>query len=262
VRDKQELSKLDSLERERWDSLWADVSALTCRDPAQLLAEARSLAGHRDWKGAASRYRRLFEIEPSDDGNAWFEYAAVQLLAGDDAGYQQTCAHMIERCSNEHSMRPFLVARACTLSSDAAANAKMSRDLSSAELAGAASFHWSLTEQGALVVRTGAPIAQTPLFEQIGMLHKGDMSISLFERSIAAMSVPGAEILNWYWLSIVHSKLGHVEESRRWFAEAESWLDQQGQDYPRNGPTMSFDLHNWLEAQVLRREAAALIKDK
>jgi serine/threonine-protein kinase len=262
VRDKQALSKLDSLERERWNSLWADVSALASRDPSQLLAEARSLAGHRDWKAAAGSYRRSFEIESTDDANAWFEYAAVQLLADDHPGYQLTCAHMIERCSNGHAMRPFLVARACTLASDSDANAKMSRDLSSAELASAASFHWSLTEQGALVVRTGAPIAQTPLFEQVAMLHKGEMSISLFERSIAAMPAPGAEILNWYWLSIVHGKLGHLEESRRWFLEAESWLDQQGQDYPRNGPTMSFDLHNWLEAQVLRREAAALIKDK
>jgi hypothetical protein len=94
VRDEHALARLPLEERRAWQTLWANVATLSARDPVALLEGARRHVGRREWGNAVGLYAEAFELEPTDDGEVWFEYAAAQLLAEDRAGYRRTCAHI------------------------------------------------------------------------------------------------------------------------------------------------------------------------
>jgi hypothetical protein len=85
--------------------------------------------------------------------------------------------------------------------------------------------------------------------------------VPLFEQSLRANSKPGAAVLNWLWLALADHRLGRTEDARRWLDKAQAWLDQYRDGMPdRAEQQFGLDLHNWLEAHALRREAEALIQ--
>jgi hypothetical protein len=49
-------------------------------------------------------------------------------------------------------------------------------------------------------------------------------------------------------------------EARRRLAKATNWLDRQDSWMPPETSTMGLHLHNWIEAQVLRREVEARLQ--
>ena len=239
VRDEAALASLSETERKSWQKLWADVGALTVRDGGALLAEARACVDRREWAKAADRYAELL-YTTVPDSEPWFEFAAAQLLAGDRDSYRQTCEQMLA----DKKMRAFLVARACTLAPGSipdvlAASAKASYEL---KINGAA--YWSLTESGGLSVRTNSA---------------KDALVSL-QKSLDAEKKPGAAVLNWLWLALAHQKLENPDEARAWLKKASAWLDGVGNNLPASSEQLlGLHRHNWLEAQVLRREAEALL---
>jgi tetratricopeptide (TPR) repeat protein len=241
VRDEKALARLPLDERRNWQAFWAKVAGLAARDPVTLLAQARIHVGQREWAKAAACYAEAFKLEPTEDGERWFEYAASQLLAGDRPGYRRACAHMLARCPAVAHMRPYLAARACTLAPDSADDPKRPGRLSLGELQGNRNEHWSLTEQAALHFRAGR-------FRE---------AIPLLERSLTADGRPGRAVLNWLWLALTYQKLGLPAEARRWLDRAANWLDQQGGQMPQENQVMGSHRHNWLEAHVLRQEAEA-----
>jgi hypothetical protein len=65
------------------------------------------------------------------------------------------------------------------------------------------------------------------------------------------------------WLALVEQRRGKPEKARAWLEKATKWLEQ----YPKGIPPVENDatglhLHNWLEAQVLSREAQTLLEAK
>src|SRR5262249_49322466 len=65
------------------------------------------------WDKARTDQVQVFKLNP-DDLEITFEYAGVLLLAGDSAGYQRFCAHLLERgdklkCLNHPGRRSYLV---------------------------------------------------------------------------------------------------------------------------------------------------------
>jgi hypothetical protein len=65
------------------------------------------------------------------------------------------------------------------------------------------------------------------------------------------------------WLALANERLGKAEEARRWLNKAQAWLDQYRDGMPaRAEEELGLDLHNWLEAHVLRREAEGLIQSE
>jgi tetratricopeptide (TPR) repeat protein len=243
VRDAPKLARLPADERQAWQALWADVAALAARDPVAQFDRARSHVARREWKKAAPCYAEAFELEPTDDGDLWLEYAAVQLLSGDREGYRRTCAHMLARCQETPQMRPYLAARACTLAPDSADDPELPGRLSQNELARNPNTYWSLTEQAALQLR-GRPKQNI---------------VVLFERSLAADDRPGRAVLNWLWLALAHHKRGNAAEARLWLDKAAQWLDQQGDRMPLDSRDLRLHRHAWLEAHVLRKEVEGLL---
>jgi formylglycine-generating enzyme required for sulfatase activity len=203
----------------------------------------RHLACQGDWNAAAALYARLFAERPLEDGEIGFEYAAVLLLSGDRGGYRTICKQMLER-SGQGAVRPYHVARACTLAPDSVGDAALAAKKAEGELMQNGGQFWSLTQQGALAYRAG----------------RFDEAAALFQRSLQAENKPGRAVLNWVWLSLVEQRRGKPAEARAWLEKATKWLEQ----YPKGIPVVPDDstglhLHNWLEVQVLRREAEALL---
>jgi serine/threonine-protein kinase len=240
VRDEQALARFPLEEQRAWQTFWAKVTALAARDPVALFDRARAHVARCEWGKAAACYTEGFELEPTE-GDLWFEYAAVQLLAKDRAGYRRTCAHLLDRCQAKQ-IRPYVAARACTLGADSQGATDLPSQLSREELQQNATAFWSLTEQGALHVRA----------------RRFQQAIPLLERSLAINGRPGRAVLNWLWLAVAYGRLGQAEEARRWLARATGWLDQQGDWMPRETLIMGLHRHDWLEAHILRREAELL----
>ena len=241
VREPAELAKLPNAEREQWQRLWTDVAAAIADNP---LEQSRGNAARGKWSRAAADYARCLKRGPTDDGNFWFEYAAVSLLAGDRRSYDKLCEHMIDACGKVEGLRPYHVARACTLAPNAAGDTELPIGLIENELQGNAQQFWSLTEQGALAYRA----------EQF------QVTAGFAQQSLQADSKPGRAVVNWLWLALANHRLGKPEEARRWLGKAQKWLDQFGDGMPpRAEEELGLHLHNWLEAQVLRREAEALV---
>jgi tetratricopeptide (TPR) repeat protein len=244
VRDEKALAKFPLEEGSAWRALWSKVAVLAARDPVTLFTRARDHGGRREWAKAVACYAVAFELEPTDNGEYWFEYAGAQRLAGNQAGYRKACEHMLARGQSAPAMRPYLVARACTLAPGSAADPERPRQVSQGELQRSATAYWSLTEQAALDFRAG----------------RFQAAIPLLERSLTADGRPGRAVLNWLWLALTYQKLGKAEESRRWLDRAANWLDQQGGQMPQETGFMGSHLHNWLEAHVLLQEAKALLR--
>jgi tetratricopeptide (TPR) repeat protein len=243
VRDRAPLEKLPQEERTQWQRLWADVAVLPSAGPRDL-EQARAHVARREWRQAADCYARASALSPAEEGHLWFEYAAVLLLCGDQAGYTKACARLVERCSQTPDVRAYHVARACTLAPDSVADAAQPGRLAQKELTAHAREFWSLTEQGALHYRAGRFQEAVPLFAQ----------------SLQADARSGRAVLNWLWLALAHQRLGKSEEARRWLVKAQAWLDQYRDGMPgRAQERLGLHLHNWLEAHVLRREAEALL---
>jgi len=241
VRDSAELAKLSAAERAPWQRLWADVTALLAADP---LGQGLTQAARRQWAQAAAYYAQALKGGPTDDGEFWFEYAALLLLSGNRPGYARACARMIKRCGKARDLRSYHVARACTLAPNAVADESLPGRLAEKELQDWAREFWSLTEQGALAYRAGRYQQAVPLFEQ----------------SLRADPKSGRAVLNWLWLALANQRLGKAEEARRWLVKAQGWLDRYGDGMPaRADEELGLHLHNWLEAHVLRREAEALL---
>jgi tetratricopeptide (TPR) repeat protein len=198
----------------------------------------------RDWAQAAEGYAQALKRGPIDNGHFWFEYATLLLLSGDRPGYAKACAVMVERSGKAPGLRPYHVARACTLAPDAVAEPSVPARLADKELKDHARDFWSLTEKGALAYRAGRYQEAVPFFEQ----------------SLEADSRPGRAVLNWLWLALANQRLGKPEEARRWLSKAKAWLDQyEGGMSVFAEEKLGAHFHNWLEAHILRREAEALL---
>jgi serine/threonine-protein kinase len=245
VRDAAGLANLPEKERTQWRRFWAGVDELVLGDRELNLARARAHAGRKEWRKAAEFYARYFNDGPSPDGEPWFEYAAVQLLVGNRDGYRKTCRSMLH-AGQQRKLRPYLVARACTLASGSVADMALVSQLSTRELNDNAGAFWSLAQQGALCCRT----------------KQYKDALPLLQKSLRAQPKPGAEILNWLWLALAQHRLGEDDEARSWLKKAATWLDAVGSQMPRNAGELALHYHNWLEAHVLRREAEALLSRK
>jgi len=201
---------------------------------------ARRLASSNKWPEAMSEYRSALSNAPND-AEFWFEVGAVGLLAGEREDFEHARGTMLE-WAGPGTLRPFLVARAATLTPAPADLVEAAAALNKSESPREASTYWSFRQRGATLCRTG----------------RQANAVALFEKSIILEPSTSRAVLNWLWLAIAHHDLGHAEDSARWRAKAVAWLDAFTSGMPDNAPAIGLHLHDWLEAQVLRREIDSL----
>lgn len=249
VRDEAALATLPEDEREKWQRLWGEVKDLALCDAGPLYNRARAHADRGQWAEAAACYARLKQNDAFTFADQWFECAAVHLLAGDRDHYERTYRHMLteKMLADKRKSRPYLVARTCTLAPISASDVSLASRIAARELTDSRTAFWSLTEQGALCVRT----------------NSAKDAIGLLQESLDSDKSPGAAVLNWLWLALAYQKLGNTGEAHAWLNKADAWFESVGSVRPTSPERLSgLHLHNWLEAHILRREAESLLSPK
>jgi tetratricopeptide (TPR) repeat protein len=213
--------------------------------PAALLEQARDLARRREWRLAAQAYGRIINRPlPDSWGHVAFEYAAVLLLSGDVAGYKNVCAQLVER-SGKDGVRPYHVARACSLAPGSVTPPERPGELAAPELKAAGPVYWSLWLQGALSYRTGR------YAEALEFLQK-----SQNDRTITLDAAAGTRL----WLALTYQRMNQPEMAQRAFEQADSWLKTFPAGLPPDAEKrLRLHLHNWLEVHVLQVEAKQLL---
>jgi serine/threonine-protein kinase len=242
VRTPEALSRLPQAESNDWRAFWTQVEDLALRDPPARLREARRLVGRCKWSRAAQMYAELHRVNPRLDDHVWFEFAASQLLADDLPAYRRTCEEMAA-AAPQNNLRPFLVARTCTLSPNSLKDAEQPERMSEGELQNNEGAFWSLTERGALNYRAG----------------RYDATLVLCKRAMEAEPRSGCAVIDWLWMALASHRLGNSANARTWLSQATTWLDGLGDQLPPNGWSFKLDIHNWLEAHILRREAERVV---
>lgn len=197
---------------------------------------ARQAAARGEWHRALAAYQAVMATAP-DDAELWFEMAAVSLLCDDQASYERARDFMLD-WKMPASLRPFLVARAVTLVPAADALIARAQSIGQSEFDAHPADFWAIRERGVLLCRAGQASAALPAFEQ----------------SLRVGPSKGRALLCWLWLALAHHQLGQLDEANRWRTLAFEWLDTLTHGMPPDATTLGLHLHDWLEANVLRRE--------
>jgi WD40 repeat protein/predicted Ser/Thr protein kinase/predicted Zn-dependent protease len=231
---------------ERASEFYARLLRLRPDDPQVQRNAALFAVRFGRWADAAAAYAALIERQPNADAEVWFEHAALGLLAGDREGQRKTAALMLKRTEEKKDLRPFLVARACTLAPLPAEEVQRAARLAEAELAQNGEAYWSLTQRGALEVRAGRAESAVPLLRQ----------------ALKAAPDGGASPVIRLWLSLALHAQGKTEEARAELDAASEPLDRYAKELPATDKPGSpaWHAHDWLEAQVLRRETEAAVR--
>jgi hypothetical protein len=102
-------------------------------------------------------------------------------------------------------------------------------------------------------------VASNPSVWYLHALGLAQYRAGQFEQALQSFFRANVE-LNAFGLALVHYRLGHPGEARRYLDKGVQWLERQGPP----GPDQPAKLmpQDWLEAQLLRREAEELLKIK
>ncbi len=222
-----------------WDKAFARVVELRPRDARLWIARARSHALRNRWPEASAAFARVIPSRPLSEER--FEYAAVLLLAGKGGEYHNAFRDLFRRAGEKPE--PFLayvLARTGTLRPSPPAEA--ARLVRQAQMAVTTNPNagWFLHALGAAQYRAG-------YLEQ---------AVTTLERSIQAGWNEGR--LNDLFLAMAHHRLGHAADARKLLNAATQYLDRIAPAIP--GEQAVAWEPDWVEAQVIRREAEALLK--
>jgi WD40 repeat protein/serine/threonine protein kinase/tetratricopeptide (TPR) repeat protein len=181
------------------------------------------------WRRAADDFAQVFAGPEPDDPNLWLDYARALVLRGDAEGYRRLCA------------RARTVAAVARIAVLAPGGVDPAEGLRLAEQA-AVNEPWN---RDALLL--------------VGLAHyrAGDWERALTSIQRSADAAPEAAWLRWPALALVHQRLGHAEEARRWLDKAAEWRRQEAH---RIEESAGFALEgNWPDFLILYAEAEAQI---
>jgi WD40 repeat protein/serine/threonine protein kinase/tetratricopeptide (TPR) repeat protein len=192
---------------------------------------------------AAIAFVRATELNPTRI-TPWDHAAILQLQRGDVAGYARVCGRCLSRFTNEAAQARQQVAWFCLVGPAAPADrATALRLAAQAARENPRAFHM-INTHGAALYRVGRYKEALPVLEHGVAVHGS-----------------GGRVWDWVFLAMVHHRLGHAAEARKWLDQTVDWLDQSTPDKPkdaRSGIPIGWDA--WIGMQLLRYEAEALIR--
>jgi tetratricopeptide (TPR) repeat protein len=202
---------------------------------------ARYYICRSQWDKAAAEYAKadLWKRPPNDDA---FAHACLFLIRGDSKGYTRFCQGMIQRAAQtENPWEAYALARSCAMARKSPVDP--ARAVQWAEQA-VANDHapWCFHVLGLAQYRAG----------------RFDQALQNFTK--ANVKAWRYSELNWFPLALVHHRLDHSDEARQCLEEGIRWLERKGPPSPQRSARLL--PQDWLEAQLLRREAEELLKIK
>src|SRR5262249_47214233 len=187
---------------------------------------------------------KAFEVHPSSESSEWFGHASLQLYAGDLAGYRRAAARLFEQFDNPGPRTGWWIVCTCTLGPSGVAPERL------VQVAGAAP---RVDPQG-LPYRLWLGAAQY----RAGRFEQALRTLEEVTRSGDGWTNSEA----WPLLAMVHHRLGHAVEARRWLDRTRRAFDQavwsaRGDPFtPLLDRRNDFDL---LAVYLLHREAGELL---
>jgi WD40 repeat protein/serine/threonine protein kinase/tetratricopeptide (TPR) repeat protein len=243
----------------QWDKAVADYSKAIELDPSHVIARnnrayAYSLVGR--WNEAAGDLApggiESQSIDAGDFQSAWFDVACLRLLQGDSQGYRFLCGQLLERISR--TKESFTGIHACLASRTVLLNLDADTDLGR-------SLRWA---EAAISSNPKNPYHLHIL--ALAHYRAGQFNLAIQRGGESLRTNPrwGGTVLNWLLLAMAHQRLGQHEKARQWTKQIVQWQggiagEKQQADVPYP-PQMP--LPDWLEFQVLSREAAGLLQQK
>jgi tetratricopeptide (TPR) repeat protein len=229
---------------------WADAAAwytrtleMTPDDQEARLGRAYAYAVLAAWEKVSAEFPEW--ENPSAPLHTTFMAACLNLLQGDTRGYQRLCRRFLE---GPGPIKVLLgddfgatAARACTLSRDPVV--KPAQAVLWAEAAVARQVRpWYVHGVALAHFRAG---------------HR-DLAITRCRQSLEAGASWDGRAVNWLLLGMALQRKGQNDEARQWLDRAQKWHAAvlAGQRPEASPPDMP--LADWLEFQVLFREAEAL----
>lgn len=221
----------------RRDDVFERLLKLRPKDSLLPVCVARDLVLKSDWPGAASAYAKIVEKTPLSE--EWYEYAAAMLLADKTKDYAEFMKRAAAKAIDP--LDPFVahsLARAAAVSPTPAVPPENAVRWAQRAL-GDAKNPWFPHTAGLAHLRTG----------------NLEQALKLLGESLAT---PWCPQLNHLALALVHAQRKDAAGAREHLKLAEKWFQDQA-------PLKTNGYHNgqvtdWLEANLLLREAKALIE--
>ena len=178
----------------------------------------------------------------------------MRILSGDDDGYRKLCAGLAERYgTTRDSQDAFWAGYIVSLAPGAGVDAALpvrweERAVAATAPGGAPGAERQLHALGLAHYRAGQ-------FEEAARRYRESMKV-------ASPAMPPAEPLNWLGLALAYHRLKQPDEARRCLDKATAWMKQANADRPEEeveSPPLTMTFSDWLEYQILRREAEAAL---
>jgi WD40 repeat protein/tetratricopeptide (TPR) repeat protein len=216
--------------------VWSRLLEVKATHRIALHERGEGYAALAQWDKAAADYARVVGSEPLSD--AGFQLACARLLAGDTRGYREQCKQVRERAgATKDPHVAYLASRLGMLSPQGVMEPAQVLHWAEQAVASQPRCAWYLHTLGAAHYRAG----------------NWDQAIRRCRESQEAdLGWPG-RVLNELMLAMAHQRQGHAGEAQQWWKKAAQ--DRWQAAAPRARPS------DWLELNVLYREAKALFKE-
>ena len=227
----------------RWDEAFNRVVQLRPDEPALWIGRGENRVQYSRWKEAEADYAKVVHEQPVES-NAIAEYAYLLVMSGDMNGYEKYCQTLAARGGDTtDGQEGFQLARACGATPDS--GIEPARLIHWASLGGD-SHPWFPHALGLAQYRAGDYEAAIKSLEKSNRVAWGANNGGL------------AKSQNWLVLAMAHERLSQHEEAQQCLNKARHLISQGGPKKP--GAAASIDAPDWVEIQVLSREAEAIVK--
>ncbi|HEV3263684.1 MAG TPA: hypothetical protein VG013_43010, partial [Gemmataceae bacterium] len=235
----------------QWDKALADYAFIRARGltNAPLRTQYGDLLGLTEkWTEAAAVFGQLAEEKASSYSMPWYSgyrQAVALAAAGKDEEYRRACQRMFDRFHDTDDLQAaWFTAWGCALKPGALADYGPVLQLAQRALARNSESSRSHDIVGALLYRAGKHE------EARRELEAADNTADWAVTSPAYC---------WYYLAMVHFRLGHKQDGEKWYQRAATQTDQELKDWTNKAePAL------WVRKaslQVLHREAEALRRE-
>jgi serine/threonine protein kinase/Flp pilus assembly protein TadD len=235
-------------ERDKASAEFAEALKLRPDDAELRLERGRFLAQLGRWFGAAADFAEVIDKRPFNDD--WVQHACLRLLAGDSEGYRKLCGSLRERYGKERN--PLVVypaGRICALAPGGIADPAQA----------------VLWEEQALVTDPKNLFYMQALALALYRAGQFDQAEKRCRESMKVNPNWTGHPQNWLVLAMTCHQQKKPDEARQWLDKATEWLAKANEKRPKEEagfqpPEMLPS--DWLEYQVLRREAEKLLNEK
>jgi WD40 repeat protein/serine/threonine protein kinase len=207
--------------------------------------QGQDLARKSRWREAAHAYARAFRLHSMNDETS-MEFAGALLLTGDESGFRKFCRKLMEEEGvSSDTFFGFIKARAMSLAPNPEATPEKLLEWAKSHLENDQS-PWACHVAGLADYRAGNYRQAMKRFEASLELGWGD---GLY---------PAVDAQNWLGLAMCHHQLGQAKPAQTCLNTANELIQSAT---PPPGERVRVPIPDWVEIQVLQREAVALLEN-